>query len=451
MPKTQFGIAMLLLVSLCGFCNADWPRFRGPNGEGVAEEAGPLPTTWSNETNVAWKTPLPGPGVSSPIIVGDRVFVTSYSGYGLDRAEPGDMSNLKRHLVCIDINTGKTLWDKSVQAVLPEDPYAGMGVPSHGYASHTPVSDGERVYVFFGKTGALAFDLDGNQLWQTNVGTESDPQRWGSSSSPVVYENVLIVTASAESEAVVGLDTATGKELWRKEAAGLSNTWGTPVLARVDDQRTDLVLGVPFEVWGFDPTNGKFRWFCEAMEADQYSPSVVAANGVIFGMASSRGGGGSVAIRPGGDGDVTKTAILWTGDDSSRFATPVVYDNRLYSLDGSIASCYDATTGERIYRSRMSAGSNGANESEGGRRGGRGGRGFGMGGGDYSSPVIGDGKIYFTKSSGQTFVIQTGDKYEQLAVNSLGDGREVFGGSPAISDGSIFLRSNSNLYRIKAD
>ena len=147
---------------------------------------------------------------------------------------------------------------------------------------------------------------------------------------------------------------------------------------------------------------------------------------------------------------MTETAILWTGDDSSRFATPLVYENRLYSLDGSIANCFDATTGERIYRSRMSAGS-AANANEGQQGGRRGGRGFGMGGGDYSSPVIGDGKIYFTKSSGQTFVVQTGDKYEQIAVNSLGDGREVFSGSPAISDGSIFLRSNSNLYRIKAD
>ena len=450
MSKTQMGVTLLLLISLCSFANADWPRFRGPNGEGIAEQAGPLPTKWSNDENVAWKAPLPGPGVSSPIIVGDRVFVTSYSGYGIDRTDPGEMSDLKRHLVCIDLNTGKTLWDKSVAAVLPEDPYSGMGVPSHGYASHTPVSDGERVYVFFGKTGALAFDFDGNQLWQTGVGTESDPRRWGSASSPVLYENVLIVTAAAESEAVVGLDTATGKELWRKEASGLSNTWGTPVLARIDDQRTDLVLGVPFEVWGFDPTNGKFRWYCEAMGADQYSPSVVTANGVIFGMASSRGGGGSVAIRPGGDGDVTETAILWTGDDSSRFATPLVYENRLYSLDGSIANCFDATTGERIYRSRMSAGS-AANANEGQQGGRRGRRGFGMGGGDYSSPVIGDGKIYFTKSSGQTFVVQTGDKYEQIAVNSLGDGREVFSGSPAISDGSIFLRSNSNLYRIKAE
>jgi len=130
-----------------------------------------------------WKVALPGPGSSSPIVVGDRIFVTCWSGYGVDRGNPGDQKALRLHLICLDRNTGKTIWDKAVEPTLPEDNYGGM-FAEHGYASHTPVSDGERVYVYFGKSGALAFDMDGNQLWQTKIGTESDPRGWGSASRP---------------------------------------------------------------------------------------------------------------------------------------------------------------------------------------------------------------------------------------------------------------------------
>ena len=197
---------VVLVLSASTTYAGDWSRFRGPNGTGISQDEKPVPTKWSPSENLKWKQGLPGPGVSSPIVVGNRVFVTCYSGYGTDRSDPGNMDELKRHLVCIDADTGKTLWDKTVDAVLSEDPYSGIGVPAHGYASHTPVSDGERVYVFFGKTSVLAFDLDGNQLWQKSVGTESDPRQWGSASSPILHNNLLIVTASAESQALVALD-----------------------------------------------------------------------------------------------------------------------------------------------------------------------------------------------------------------------------------------------------
>ncbi len=199
--------SLLLLGVFAGSCvlplgaNADWPRFRGPNGSGVSADSNATPVRWSPKENVKWKVELPGAGVSSPIVVGDRVYVTCYSGYGLDRQNPGDINDLTRHLVCVDRESGKILWDKSVKAALPEDPFSGIGVPAHGYASHTPVSDGENVYVFFGKSGALAFDKEGNRLWQTNVGSGSDDKRWGSSSSPILHDDLLIVTASAEGRA----------------------------------------------------------------------------------------------------------------------------------------------------------------------------------------------------------------------------------------------------------
>ncbi|MDC0274540.1 PQQ-like beta-propeller repeat protein, partial [Planctomycetaceae bacterium] len=273
---------------------ADWARFRGPNGAGAVSSSDEIPTQWSSDANLAWKTPLPGPGASSPIIVNGKVFVTCYSGYGLARDNPGEIENLVRHLVCIDMKTGEKLWQKNVEVSLPEDPYTGIGVTAHGYASHTPVSDGKKIYAFFGKSGVHAYDLTGKELWQADVGKESDPARWGSASSPIVYENTVIVTASAESQAIVGLDRETGEELWRQEAKGLDGMWGTPVLVEVDENRTDLVMCVAKELWGLDPSNGKLRWFANATGAQQAYSSVVMDGTRVFAFTGR--GGGSIAL-----------------------------------------------------------------------------------------------------------------------------------------------------------
>ena len=164
---------------------ADWPRFRGPNGTGIARDAKP-PTTWSDTKNLKWKTALPGAGASSPIVWGERVFVTCYSG---------DVPKLQRHLVCVNRRDGRILWSKTVAATQSEDEMGGR-IGEHGYASHTPVTDGERVYVFFGKSGVFAFDFNGTQLWQAGVGTASNEKHWGSASSLILYKNLVIVTAS---------------------------------------------------------------------------------------------------------------------------------------------------------------------------------------------------------------------------------------------------------------
>jgi len=439
---------MLFLTSAAAA--ADWARFRGPNGSGVSAEDKPTPVKWSATENLKWKVELPGPGSSSPILVGNRVFVTCWSGYATARGNPGNQKDLRRHLVCLDRANGKTIWDAEVEPTLPEDEYGGM-FAEHGYASHTPVSDGERVYVFFGKTGALAFDLDGKKLWHTNVGTESDPRGWGSASSPILYKNLLIVTASAESEALVALDKETGKEVWRQEAAGFNSTWGTPTLVKVDAQRTNLVLGVPYEIWGFNPNTGKLRWYCKAMDTDSYCSSVVAGDGVVYGIEGR--GGGSIAVKAGGKGDVTESRIVWSGRDSNRIGTPLLYEGRLYFFSRGVANCIDAKDGSRVFQERMaggqSASSRGGGQSGGGRRR-SGGRGFGGGGfgGDYSSAIVADGKIYYTTRGGDTFVLQAGDNFKQLAVNRVTDDREDFSATPAVSDGELFIRSSKHLYCI---
>lgn len=435
----------LLLVVVGAGCLAnagmagDWPRFRGPNGSGVSPDDVPTPTTWSPTENLKWKVALPGEGVSCPIVVGDRVFVTTYSGYGFEGRDPKD---LKRHLVCLDRQTGKVLWDKTIEAVLPEDPFTGMGVPQHGYASHTPVSDGQRVYAFFGKTGVVAFDLNGEQLWQHGVGTESDPRRWGSSSSPILVDGVVIVTAGPERRAIVGLDAETGNELWEAPSDSLGNVWGTPAIAKIDDERTDVVIGAPFEIWGLNPKTGKLRWFCEAMDTDSFNTSVVVQDGVIYAIEGRSGG--SIALRAGGKGDVTKTNVVWSGRDINRFGTPVVYHDRLYFVSNGIVNCIDAKNGGKVFQARLQGGDRVADAPPPGGRpgGGRGGR----GGSDYSSPVAADGKIYYVSSSGDMHVLKAGDSYDSLAVNQVSDDSETFAATPAISNGELFIRSNKHLY-----
>ncbi|MFO0940131.1 MAG: PQQ-binding-like beta-propeller repeat protein [Pirellulales bacterium] len=421
-----FGILAGLLFAVQAIA-ADWPQFRGLGGSATSDSK--IPVSWTPTENVAWKFKMPGPGVSSPIVVGNKVIVTCYSGYGVDRQNVGEIKNLMRHVICVDAKSGEKLWQADIEAVQPEDPYTGAGVPAHGYASHTPVSDGKNVYVFFGKTGALAFDLNGKQLWHTQLGKETDPMRWGSSSSPILYKDVLIVTASAESQSIVGLDTKTGKEIWKQEAKRLDNTWATPAIAS-GGGRDDLVVAVPGEVWGLDPMTGKLRWYSESAGGDQASTSPVISNGVIYTVAGGRSGGGTAAIKVGGSGDTTQSAKVWTSRDSSRFPSPIGYKSNLYLIANDTVTILNESNGEKVKQVRLQGGS---------------GRGGGMGG-DYPSPVIAGNYMYVLKGSGETFVFNLAGELEQVSINLVTADSESFGGTPAISDGRMFLRSDKHLY-----
>ena len=171
----------------------NWPGYRGPRGSGISSEAG-VPLSWSETENLVWKTELPGPGSSSPIVWGDRVFVTAYSGYGDDSSD-GDLLTLDRHLLCLSVTDGTIIWQKKFPAPLPEDTYEGF-ISEHGYASHTPVTDGENIYAFFGKGGLIAFDFEGNELWKKDLGSRLSSKGWGSSSSPILHGDSVIVNAN---------------------------------------------------------------------------------------------------------------------------------------------------------------------------------------------------------------------------------------------------------------
>jgi outer membrane protein assembly factor BamB len=439
-----------ILASARPAAAGDWPRFRGPNGSGVsADEASP-PVEWSETKNLKWKVRLPGPGLSSPIVVGDRVFVTCWSGYAADPEHMGIQLDLKRHLVCLDRQTGQTIWDRTVEAVLPEEPYRGM-FAENGYATHTPASDGENVYVFFGKTGVLAFDMQGNRLWQKSVGTDDDRRSWGTAASPILYKGLVIVPATIESHALVALDKKTGEVVWRKEADGFGATWGTPILAETSQGTSEIVYSVPGELWAFDPETGKLNWYCESTRSDGVRSSAVAGKGIVYVIEGQ--GGGSVAVRTGGQKDVSRTHVAWSERTRGGVGTPVLVDGRLYSISGGIVTCINAETGRQVYQARLSrSGSRAGRDSddEGRGRSFGGGFGGGPGGQDYSSPVAAGGKLYYTTRAGETHVIRLGDKFEQLAVNRFADDSGDYSATPAITNGELFIRSRLHLYCVAA-
>jgi outer membrane protein assembly factor BamB len=454
---TSGSVLGLLIAGLAasGLEAGDWPRFRGPNGAGISPEA--VPNEWGPDKNVKWSIDLPGRGVSSPIVVGDKVFVTCYSGYGVEGGS-NNVEDLKRHLLCIDRTNGETVWDRTVDAVMPEDEYRPPGTTAHGYASHTPVSDGERVYVFFGKTGVLAFDLEGTQLWQTSVGTESAQQRWGSAASPVVYEDLVIVNASDESEAVVALDKKTGEEKWRKEASMLANTWSTPIVVE-SKTGPEVVLAVDGETWAFDAQSGKFKWHSKGTTGRSGpNHSVIAGDGIVYSL-----GGSAVAVRIGGEGEIPDSQLVWQGQAGGRFATPILHNGLLFAVSGNVLSCHDAETGERIYQSRLAGGGDSPAQAERGDRGrqgrgpggpggpgGRGGRGGGFGSQDYASPVLAGENLIITMGNGTFYVVKASNSYELVATNKLSDD-SGFGATPAVSDGDLFIRSHAKLYCISDD
>lgn len=421
----------VLAVMLTGYaCASDWTGFRGPGALGISDETG-LAVTWSETENLAWKTELPGAGSSSPIVLGDKVFVTCYSGYGLDKDNPGDINNLKRHLLCISATDGQVIWDKTVPATLPEDPYKGM-FREHGYASQTPVTDGRNIYVFFGKSGALAFDTEGSQLWQTPLGSGSDEKHWGSATSPVVHKNMVIINAWDESKTLYALNKRTGKEIWKKDLSETGLTFSTPVLTKGAGGRSEMVLSLPAQVWGLDPDTGGQLWIARTDVNDLMIPTPVITDGVAYIHGGGTSERGSLAVRTGGDGDVTKTHIMWAAEELTSGPSPVVLGDLMYWVDGGgNACCVEAKTGKVLYNEKLPVT---------GR--------FAV----YASPVLADGRIYAVTRKSGTFVLAAGPKFKIIAHNKLPSDETDFNASPAVSNRRMFMRSDKCLYCIrKAD
>ncbi len=411
-------VPAVLLLAACQVQAGDWPRFRGPDGSGTSAETN-LPLTWSASENIAWTTPLPGPGSSSPIVVGDRVFVACYSGYGIPGLRNADKSDLRLHVVCVDRESGEVIWDQSMPASRAERDYRGF-VMEHGYASATPASDGQAVYAFFGCSGVVAYDLEGKRLWTTSVGNGT--HNFGSGTSPIVFEDLVIVNASVESGALVALNRSNGNPVWRVD--GVRMSWNTPLVLNLPDGRQELVFNMRGQAIGVDPASGRRLWRCEAIN-DYICPSLVAHEDVVFATGGRRNV--CVAIRAGGKGDVSDTHRLWTAPAGSNVPSPTYFEGHLYWVnDRGQAFCVDAQTGEVVTRRRL---------PNAGRV--------------YASVLIADGRIYAVTRERGTFVLSADPEMKQLAHNTIAGDRTRFDGSPAVSDGTLYLRSNKALYAIR--
>jgi len=409
----RFALAAIALTVIASSAAADWPRFRGPDGEGLAPDAN-SPVRWSENEHVLWKVDLPGAGASSPVVLGDRIYLTAYSGYAVPGRPKGSIQDLRRHVVCLRLADGGQVWDESLPSVLPEP----ERIRDHGYAAHTPVTDGRHLYVFLGKTGVFAFTLDGKRQWHVDVG--GGTSGWGSAASPILYKDTVIVNASVESESLVALDKTTGREQWR--AGGIKESWNTPILVETPDGKTELVLAIRGKVLGFDPASGERLWSCDTDIRWYMVPSLVAHEGVAY-CIGGRDGGGALAVRTGGRGDVTASHRLWCIDQGSNVPSPIYHDGHVYWIhEGGTAVCADAKTGRIVYEERLP-------------RGGR----------VYASPVLAGGKLYVFARSGRGYVLPARPAFELLATNEL-QGPGVFDATPAVVGNRLLVRADRTLY-----
>lgn len=416
MNTRRFTLLAWVLFLTTAADAGEWMQFRGPGGLGIAHEKN-VPVQWGTGENITWQVDLPGPGASCPIVVGNRVYITCYTGYGLEPAT-GNQEELRRHLLCFDRGSGRELWQKTFEPKLPEHVYQGEG-SYHGYAASTPVSDGERLYVFLGKSGVFCFDLDGELLWQTSVGDRTN--RWGSGASPVLYGDLLLVNASVESGALVALERRTGEERWRAE--GINSAWNTPLLVETGD-RKEVVVSMQNLLQGFDPDNGKLLWSADGVHR-YVCPSAVADRGVVYAIG---GGSTSLAVRAGGSGDVTESHGLWRANKGSNVGSPVYHNGHLYwvSDGGGVVCCQNAENGEIVFQQRL--------QPSPGRV--------------WSSPVLADGRLYIVSQEKGTYVVAAKPEFELIAHNAFTDDDSRTNASPAVHEGQILLRTDRRLYCI---
>ncbi len=433
--KYAAAIFILLVFGACGTSaqapraekSADnWPCFRGPNRLGAAPaDCQSIPLEWSDTKNIVWKCELPGRGASSPIVWGDNVYVTAYSCYGLEAGDPpANMSKLVRHLVCVDRTSGDLRWKADEPSGdVAEHPLSEFLI-LHGYASSTPVADESGVYVYLGRGGVVAYDHAGKRRWHTPIG--GGGHTWGSASSPVLFENLVIVHADPDAHAIIALDKSTGEEVWRY-STGDGDSWSTPLLVEVDG-RSELVFhhsaGDPAgKVAAVDPRSGEALWQCNILK-NYLCPSPVASDGVVYLLGYQR----AAAVRPGGKGDVTDSHVNWTANRGSEIATPIVHKGHLYwtQSEGGIVCCLDASSGEMVHQERL--------RPEPGRI--------------YASGVLVGERIYFVSRENGTYVVEASPECRQLAHNRIESDDSIFNATPAISHGQLFLRSDRFLYCI---
>ena len=403
---------------------ANWPGWRGPSGDGTSPEKD-IPLKWSSTENIAWKAAIPGKGHSSPVVWGDRVFLTSC----LPEKE-------QRILLCLDRHTGKIIWTKVVL-----NPPLETIHPLNSRASGTPATDGQHVFVAFmmaddrkipapnvgtprmitpGKIISAAYDMEGKQKWKITVGDFVSAH--GFNTCPVLFEELVIINGDHDGDAyLVALDRKTGKERWRTRRENKTRSYVTPIIREIDG-RTQMILSGSLCVASYDPRNGKRHWILDG-PTEQFVASVVYNGEYVF-VTSGYPERHIVAIRPDGRGNVTDNPVAWrTNRGAAYVPSPIIVGPYLLVVaDSGIASCFDAKTGKRHWMERLP-------------------------GGHSPSTVSADGLVYFTSDRGVKTIVRPGKTFKVIEQNELG---EQISASPAISQGQYFLRTHQHLYCIGA-
>ena len=398
-------LLVLFLPSLPGITHTkaeDWPQFRGPTGQGHSSEQG-LPQHWSETENIAWKVPIPGRGWSSPVIQGAQLWLTSSLNGGRSL-----------RAFCLNRDTGEVL--KNIEVFQPQNPASIHSKNSH--ASPTPVLEGDRVYVHYGSAGTACLSTQGQILWNTQL---QYAHGHGPGGSPVLFRDLLILNCDGtDVQFVVALDKHTGQVRWKQYRDG-AMAFSTPLVIQVRGQ-TQVVCISGDRVVAYEPTSGQKIWW---LRYNGFSniPRPVFGLGLVFISSGFDPPSTLFAVRPNGRGDVTDTHVSWRLKRSIPLnPSPLLVDELLYIVsDRGVASCLNARTGNTYWRQRLS--------------------------GNFSaSPVYADGRIYFLNEEGETTVIVPGTSFKKLATNSL-EGATL--ASLSVSDKSIFLRTDSHLYRIE--
>jgi outer membrane protein assembly factor BamB len=396
----RWWLVALALVS------AQWPEFRGPGGQGHAPDTG-LPLEWSETQNVLWKARVPGAGWSSPIIAAGRVWLTTATG----------TRDVALRALAFDAATGHPAVDAEVFRTRGVDPIN----PKNSHASPTPVTDSERIYVHFGAQGTAALTPAGEVVWKTRFPYQS---QHGAGGSPTLFGDLLIFSCDGSDDAfVVALDKRTGKVRWKtSRRLPADQAYSTPLVIRVGD-RDEVVSVGAYRAGAYDAQSGKEIWRVSYADGFSNVPRPVFGHGLVY-IATGFQEPSLIAVRPDGSGDVTRTHIAWTLRRAAPLTpSPLLVGDELYLVsDAGIASCVDAKTGAVIWQQRL--------------------------GGTYSaSPILADGRIYFLAEQGVATVIAPGREFRKLATSAL-DGATL--ASMAIADRSIFIRTDTHLYRIGA-
>lgn len=417
MQRRFVTLALILSVGLANRARAeDWPQFRGPTGQGHSA-AKNLPVKWSATENVDWNIEIPGKGWSSPIVLGGRVYLTA--AVARPNGEAGDQS---LRAICLDAKSGKFLWNVEVF-----DQKGADGDRIHrknSHASPTPVTDGKHLYVHYGTKGTACLTLDGKLVWGTQELVYVP--RHGSGGSPIVFDDLLIVSCDGADVAfVVALDKQTGKIRWKTERPSVVNprkfSFSTPLVIDVEGRKQVVCPGTDVVI-AYEPKSGREIW---TVEYDGYSvvPRPVYGHGLIY-MCTGWSPPKLLAIRPTGKGNVTGTHVQWRLNRGAPNSSSVllVGDELYFVSDRGVASCVDAKTGELHWQERL-------------------------GGGFSASPLFADGKIYFQNEQGETTVIKPGKRYLELARNQLGAKTLA---SFAVADSALLIRTETQLLRISS-